>query len=216
MGWLAALPVVGDVLNYFSASDANRTNEAIANKSMEFGQMSAREQMNFQAQQASTARDFDERMANTQVQRRMADLRAAGINPLLAGTDGAAAPTSPAMVGASASGATTSVNPVESIPSRLFATALALQKSDQAAQSIKLTERDVTSKEMSNELQRKALAVKVRAMEVLDHMSSSALDLFNKVRSTDMTPDFLDDSDQFLRDESREKYGGIRLNVANP
>lgn len=53
----------------------------------------AREQMNFQKEMAHSAEAFSERMANTQVSRRIADLRAAGLNPALAYEGSAAAPT---------------------------------------------------------------------------------------------------------------------------
>ena len=57
-----------------------------------FGYKGAKKQNVASAQQAQQQMDFQERMSNTAVQRRMADLQKAGINPILAGTKEASSP----------------------------------------------------------------------------------------------------------------------------
>ena len=80
------------VLNYFGAASANRANKKIA-----------REQMKFQGEQAQKQMDFQERMSNTQYQRAMQDMKAAGLNPILAyNQGGAGTPSGSAPSGASA------------------------------------------------------------------------------------------------------------------
>lgn len=66
----------------------------------DFQQSSANQAMQFEADQAAINRNWQEQMSNTAYQRAVADLKAAGLNPILAYSQGGAATTS----GATASG----------------------------------------------------------------------------------------------------------------
>lgn len=73
----------------------------------------------FSAEEAQKARDWSEQMSNTEVQRRMNDLRAAGVNPMLAYQSGAAGASTPSSaVASSGSPAVSHTNSTPKHPSK--------------------------------------------------------------------------------------------------
>lgn len=110
--WSAGQAEIARQFNAEQAAIANAFTNSMWEKSAEFNLTNAREARAWSAEQAQIQRDWQERMDNTQVLRRMSDLKSAGINPILAGGLAAGTPsgamgttTAPTMSGASGQGA---------------------------------------------------------------------------------------------------------------
>lgn len=167
------MPIIGDALGYIGGRQANDANKDIAHNANVMSQANAREQMQFQ-----------ERMSNTTHAREVADLKAAGLNPILSVNAGAPAP-------GGASGSTQTAT-MENVMKGLGQSAreqanlnLALKKQKAEVELLESTKRktDVDAKvatkgipqaDIINEVYKKARSVMKTGAKVYDNFKKDA------------------------------------------
>lgn len=128
MSWLDYLPFAGPIASAWGQWDANRANRGIAHET---------NQMNWQIAQRQM--DFQERMSSTAYQRAMADMKQAGLNPILAYSQGGAS-TPPGASQGAVTGA-----PMQSTTSGMAASAIEAFRARQEIKNMVETNKKIAS-----------------------------------------------------------------------
>jgi len=183
----AATPILGGLLGYQGTQDTNRSNETMANNATAANMQEADRNRQYQSEQAATARDFEERMSNTAYQRGAKDMRAAGINPIVAASQGASTPSSPSPSGSQGTAvAATNQNPAAHLTG-VFSSALEAMKTlgdlDIQKAQTEIIKAQTSKVGVDTDVSRKDLP----KSELINEGYKYLKELFNKFRNGDAT-----------------------------
>lgn len=180
-------------------------------QAQQFNQSSAQQSMAFSADQAAIARDFNSReaainrqfqdnMSSTAYQRGMADMKASGLNPMLAFMKGGASTPGGATASSSGASGTSATSPTPPMPANLFqnavSSALEAYRTEPQVQQVKQqtkTEQERTDLTNAEKLLRHEDIIQRKAQTENIHKTGDILDEQLKVQKREGTKGDIDE-----------------------